>query len=302
MNFDWSDPMTWLVVGLGIVDIVVLVTIVVIQLVHGRNPMDWLRRHIISIIAVLVFQYMLLPNLVVILFSFNLPNGRYNLQWTKFSLNAWLHPCAAPGMCESLTLSLKIGLLATIGATVLGTLVAFALARHRFRGRSSTNLLIFMPMATPEVVMGSSLLTLFVSLGFPLGQNTILIAHIMFCLSFVVVTVKARIASLDPRLEQAAMDLYANERQTFVKVTLPLVAPGIAAAALLAFSLSFDDYIVTNFNASSSSITFPMFIWGASTRGTPVQINVIGTLMFLLALVAVAGGQLLGRRRRGVAV
>jgi spermidine/putrescine transport system permease protein len=296
------DPMKWLIYGLLVADVAVLAGVVVSQTMRGRNPIDWIRAHIIPIIAVLVFEYMLLPNLVVILFSFNRPNGRYNLQWTRFSLDAWLHPCAAPGMCSSLSLSLKIGLLATLGATVLGTLVAFALARHRFRGRASTNLLIFMPMATPEVVMGSSLLTLFVSLGFPLGQWTILIAHIMFCLSFVVVTVKARIASLDPRLEQAAMDLYANERQTFMKVTLPLVAPGIAAAALLAFSLSFDDYIVTNFNASSSSITFPMFIWGASTRGTPVQINVIGTLMFVLAITAVAAGQLFGRRRRGVAV
>jgi spermidine/putrescine transport system permease protein len=296
------DPMNWLLYGLVVVDLTVLALVVFTRLAQGKNPVDWLRQHIISIIAVLVFEYMLLPNFVVILFSFNRPNGRYNLQWTRFSLDAWLHPCAAPGMCTSLGLSLKIGLLATIGATVLGTLVAFALARHRFRGRSSTNLLIFMPMATPEVVMGSSLLTLFVNLGFPLGQWTILIAHIMFCLSFVVVTVKARIASLDPRLEQAAMDLYANERQTFTKITLPLVAPGIAAASLLAFSLSFDDYIVTNFNASSSSITFPMFIWGASTRGTPVQINVIGTLMFVLAVGAVAAGQLLGRRRRGVPV
>ena len=125
--------------------------------------------------------------------------------------------------------------------------------------------------------MGSSLLTLFVNLGIPLGSGPILIAHIMFCLSFVVVTVKARIAGLDPRLEQAAMDLYANERQTFLRVTLPLVAPGIAAGALLAFSLSFDDFIITNFNAGSTSITFPMFVWGAAQRGTPVQINVIGT-------------------------
>jgi spermidine/putrescine transport system permease protein len=145
--------------------------------------------------------------------------------------------------------------------------------------------------------MGSSLLTLFVSLRIPLGQTTILIAHIMFCLSFVVVTVKARIASLDPRLEQAASDLYANETQTFLRITLPLVFPGIAAGALLAFSLSFDDFIVTNFNAGSSATTFPMYVWGAAQRGTPVQINVIGTAMFLIAVLAVAMGQFVGRRR-----
>jgi spermidine/putrescine transport system permease protein len=263
-----------------------------------RTPLEWVREHIIVLIAAAAFAYMLLPNVVVVIFSFNNPNGRFNYQWTRFSLDAWLNPCAAPGMCASLSLSLKIAVMATLGATVLGTLVAFALARHRFRGRAATNLLIFLPMATPEVVMGSSLLTLFVGMGLPLGQWTILIAHIMFCLSFVVVTVKARIASLDPRLEQAAADLYANEAQAFLRVTLPLVAPGIAAAAMLSFALSFDDFIITNFNASSSSITFPMYIWGAATRGTPVQINVIGTVMFLVALIAVGGGQLVSSRRR----
>jgi spermidine/putrescine transport system permease protein len=145
--------------------------------------------------------------------------------------------------------------------------------------------------------MGSSLLTLFVAMGLPSGQGTILIAHIMFCLSFVVVAVKARVSSLDPRLEEAAADLGANPVQTFLRVTLPLAAPGIAAGGLLAFSLSFDDYIITNFNASPSSITFPMYVWGAAQRGTPVQINVIGTVMFLIALVVVVIGQALSSRR-----
>src|SRR4029453_5832435 len=152
---------------------------------------------------------------------------------------------------------------------------------------STSNVLIFLPMATPEVVMGSSLLTLFVNLQVPLGPTTILIAHIISCISFAVVKVKARIAGLDPRLEQAAMDLYANERQTFLRVTLPLVAPGILAASLLAFALSFDDYIITNVTPSASSVTFPMYVWGTASRGTPVQINVVGTVMFLLALSVV---------------
>lgn len=262
-----------------------------------RSPSAMLRENIIWLAAGAALVYLLLPNLIVVLFSFNKPNGRFNYTWQRFSLDAWKNPCGAPGMCHALGLSLRIGVLATILATILGTLVAFALGRYRFRGRSVVNLLIFMPMATPEVVMGSSLLTLFVSLKFPLGFKTILIAHILFCLSYVVVTVKARIAGLDPRLEQAAADLYANEFQTFMRVTLPLVAPGIAAGALLAFSLSFDDYIVTNFNASPSSITFPMFVYGSAQRGTPVQINVIGTAMFLLAVLSVAVGQLVGRRR-----
>jgi spermidine/putrescine transport system permease protein len=259
--------------------------------------MRWLRSHLVGMAALAVLAYLLIPNLVVIIFSFNKPAGSYNYQWQQFSLNAWLNPCGTPGICDSLGLSLKIGLTATIVATVLGTMVAFAIGRNRFRGRSSVNLLIFLPMATPEVVMGSSLLTLFIAMGIAPGTPTILIAHILFCLSFVVVTVKARIASLDPRLEEAAADLFATPSQAFMRVTLPLVAPGIAAGALLAFSLSFDDYIITNFNASPSSVTFPMFVWGAAQRGTPVQINVIGTVMFMAALLLVAGGQLISNRR-----
>ena len=264
-----------------------------------RGPITWFREHVIVIAATLAFIYLLLPNVIVVIFSFNKPNGRFNYTWSTFSTDAWTNICGAPGMCESLGLSLKIGLVATIGATILGTMVAFALGRARFRGRAQTNLLIFMPMATPEVVMGSSLLTLFINLNIPLGSTAILIAHIMFCLSFVVVTVKARIAGLDPRLEQAAADLYANEAQAFWRVTFPLVLPGIAAGGLLAFSLSFDDYIITNFKATTSSVTFPMSVWGAAQRGTPVQINVIGTLMFVVALLAVITGQLLGQRRAG---
>jgi spermidine/putrescine transport system permease protein len=263
-----------------------------------RGPLRWLREHVVPICAALAFVYMLLPNVIVVLFSFNNPTGRYNYTWNEFSLDAWLHPCAPSGMCSSLGLSLRIGLLATLVSTILGTLAAFAMARHRYRGRATSNVLVFLPMATPEVVMGSSLLTLFVSSQVPLGGTTILIAHIMFSISFVIVTVKARIAGLDPRLEQAAMDLYANERQTFLRVTFPLVAPGILAASMLAFALSFDDYIITNFTASASSITFPMYVWGSAPRGTPVQVNVVGTVMFLLALSAVGIGQLIGRRGR----
>ena len=263
--------------------------------------MAWLRRHLLLFAAVAVLVYMLIPNVVVAIFSFNNPAGRYNYTWTAFSTEAWANPCGAQGICESLGLSLRIGLIASLTATVLGTMIAFALGRYRFRARSSTNLLIFMPMATPEVVMGSSLLTLFLMMGVPSGGLAITIAHIMFCISFVVVAVKARVATLDPRLEEAAADLGANPAQTFLRVTLPLAAPGILAGALLAFSLSFDDYIITNFNASPSSITFPMYVWGAAQRGTPVQVNVIGTMMFLAALVIVIVAQALTARRQRAA-
>lgn len=262
---------------------------------HKRG-LRWIREHIVVVAAGLTLVYMFLPIFVVVLLSFNNPAGRYNYTWNEFTLYNWTHLCSAGGMCDALMLSLKIAVLATVGATVLGTLIAFAIVRHRFRGRSSTNLLIFFPMATPEVVMGASLLTLFVNLGISLGFWTILVAHIMFCLSFVVVTVKARLSGLDSRLEQAAMDLYANEWQTFRKVTLPLVMPGIVAAAMLAFALSFDDFIVTNFNAGNM-VTFPMYVWGAARRGVPPQVNVVGALMFLVAMLAVIAGQLISARR-----
>jgi spermidine/putrescine transport system permease protein len=262
--------------------------------------MNWLRKHLVVIVGLLVMAYILIPNVVVVIFSFNKPNGRYNSQWNQFSLDAWLDPCGSPGMCDALGLSLWIGVVAALVSTVLGTMAAFALGRYRFPGRSATNLLVFFPMATPEVVMGSSLLTLFVAMGMESGQTTILIAHILFTLSFVITTVKARVASLDPALEQAAADLYATPAQTFWKVTFPLVAPGIGAGALLAFALSFDDYIVTNFNAGATTVTFPMFVWGASQRGTPVQINVIGTVMFLGAIGIVGIAQAIGARKRKV--
>lgn len=176
-------------------------------------------------------------------------------------------------------------------------MIAFALVRYRFRARGAINSLIFLPMAMPEVVMAASLLTLFLNMGAQLGFWTVLIAHIMFCLSFVVTAVKARVMSMDPRLEEAARDLYAGPVQTFVRVTLPIAAPGIAAGALLAFALSFDDFIITNFNAGST-VTFPMFVWGSAQRGTPVQINVIGTAMFVIAVTVVLAGQLIANRRK----
>lgn len=261
------------------------------------GPFRWIRSHIIPIIGVGVLFYMFLPIFVVVVMSFNDPAGRYNYTWNHFSTDAWTNFCGVAGMCDSLVLSLFIGVVATVGAVILGTLVAFAIGRYSFRGRAGSNLLVFMPMATPEVVMGSSLLTLFVAMSFATGVTTILIAHVMFCLSFVVVTVKARIASLDPRLEQAAMDLYADERSTFRYVTLPLVLPGIISAGLLAFSLSFDDFIITNFN-NGTLVTFPLYVWGAAQRGIPPQVNVIGSLMFFGALAIVVIAQIVGAARR----
>jgi spermidine/putrescine transport system permease protein len=260
------------------------------------KSVNWLKRHLVVIAGLVTLGYLLLPNIVVTVFSFNKPKGRFNYEWQQFSLDAWKQPCGVADMCGSLSISLQIAALATLGATILGTMIAFALVRYRFRARSAVNSLIFLPMAMPEVVMAASLLTLFLNMGAQLGFWTILIAHIMFCLSFVVVAVKARVMSMDPRLEQAAQDLYAGPAQTFLRVTLPIAAPGIAAGALLSFALSFDDFIITNFNAGST-VTFPMFVWGSAQRGTPVQINVIGTAMFLVAVLFVLAAMLIGNRR-----
>ena len=258
----------------------------------------WIGEHLILGIGLLVLLYMFVPIAIVIGMSFNEPASRNSYSFNQFTLHNWANPCEPIGMCDSVVLSIQIGLLATLFATALGTLMAFALVRHRFRGRSVANVFTFLPMASPEIVMGSSLLALFVAGGLAgqLGFGTILVAHILFCLSFVVVTVKARLAGLDPRLEQAAMDLYANEWQTFWRVTFPLVFPGILSAALLSFSLSFDDFIITNLNAGQE-VTFPMFVWGAAQRGIPPQINVVGTVMFLVALGLVLAGEIGNRRR-----
>ncbi|MGW0820962.1 ABC transporter permease [Streptomyces sp. NPDC002845] len=262
----------------------------------AKNAGRWLKRRLVVIAGLLTLGYLLLPNAVVTVFSFNDPVGRFNYEWQEFSTDAWTDPCGVSGLCDSLGLSLRIAAWATLGATVLGTMIAFALVRYRFRARGAVNSLIFLPMAMPEVVMAASLLTLFLNMGAQLGFWTILIAHIMFCLSFVVVAVKARVMSMDPRLEEAARDLYAGPLQTFVRVTLPIAAPGIAAGALLAFALSFDDFIITNFN-SGATVTFPMFVWGSAQRGTPVQINVIGTAMFLVAVLFVVAGMVISNRR-----
>lgn len=259
--------------------------------------MRWIRKNIIGAIAILVLVYLFIPIAVVIVFSFNQPDSKFNLKWNEFSFNAWTQICGVPGVCTSFLTSVQLGLISTVIATVLGTMIAFALVRYRFRGRSSTNLLIFMPMATPEVVMGSSLLALFLNLRFPLGTVTVMIAHIMFIISFVVVAVKARLQGMDPKLEEAARDLYAGPAATFCYVTFPLVLPGIIGAALLGFSLSFDDFIISFFNAGTL-VTFPIYIWGAAQRGIPPQVNALASLVFISALAIVLGAQLYSWRRR----
>ena len=256
----------------------------------------FVRRHVLTAYSILFFAYLMLPIAVVIVFSFNRPKGRFNYTWEHFTIGNWTHWNAIPGIQSAIELSLEIALIASLAATALGTLMALALVRYRFRGRGTTNFTVFLPLATPEIVLGASLLTLFLNFSTPLGFWTILIAHIMFCVSFAVVTVKARLVSFDRHLEEAAMDLGANEWTTFRKVTLPLIAPAILASLLLCFAISVDDFVVTYFVAGTR-VTFPVFVWGAARVATPPQINVIGTAIFGIAVTLMLVNVFLQDRR-----
>jgi spermidine/putrescine transport system permease protein len=237
----------------------------------------------LNVYAAVVLIYLLAPIAIIILFSFNDPVGRFNFTWQGFTLENWKDPFGVPGLQEALVNSLEIAALSTVIATVLGTMMALALVRYQFRGRAPTNFFIFLPLATPEIVLGASLLSLFIAIGYSTGFTTILIAHVMFNISFVVVIVRSRLIGFDRSLEEAAQDLGANGFQTFMRITLPLIAPGVLAAALLAFALSVDDFVITNFNAGST-ITFPLFVWGAARVAIPPQIYIIATMIFFATL------------------
>jgi spermidine/putrescine transport system permease protein len=255
-----------------------------------------LGRWLLPTYSALALVFLLIPIVYTIAFSFN-QSVKSNISWRGFTFNNWLNVCDQPGVCTAFGNSMLIGVVATVVATVLGTMIAIALVRYRFRLRGAISLLIFLPMATPEVVMGAGLAAQFLSAGVPKGIGTIIVAHTLFCLSFVVVTVKARIASLDPALEEAGRDLYGSPAQVFWRITFPLLLPGILAAALLSFSLSFDDFIITYFNSGSVQ-TFPTYIYTAATRGIPAQANVIASAVFLLAITTVVATQIASESRR----
>jgi spermidine/putrescine transport system permease protein len=264
------------------------------------SPAAWVwafvRRHTITIFGVLALVYLMLPIAVVIIFSFNDPAGRFNYTWEGFTTEHWRNPFGPPFLGDAVETSIKVAVVATIVAVILGTLVALALVRYHFRGRGATNLLIFVPLTAPEIVLGASLLTLFLNFGTALGFWTIVLAHIMFCISFVVVTVRARLVGFDRHVEEAAMDLGANEYVTFFRITLPLIAPGILAGALLAFSLSIDDFVITSFNSGTTE-TFPLYVWSQAQRGVPAEVNVIGTMIFAVAILLMLANILFQWRR-----
>ncbi len=223
--------------------------------------------------------------MLIFVFSFNNPAGRYNFTWVGFTLKHWAHPFHDTELTKALLESIKLALLATVISTIIGTMMAIALVRHNFLGRRVANFLIVVPMATPEVVMGASLLSFFLILGTSLGFTTLLIAHVMFCISFVVVVVRSRLIGFDRSLEEAAKDLGADSFTTFRLVTFPLILPGIFGAAMLAFALSIDDFVISNFNAGST-VTFPLYIFGAAQRGIPVEVYVVAMILFFCTVAA----------------
>lgn len=249
------------------------------------KAIQWIRERGVMIFAILVVIYTLLPIAVIIAFSFNDPAGKFNFTWQGFTFDNWVNAFDLPDLNEAMLTSLELAALATIFSTILGTMIALALVRHQFRGRKMANLLIVIPMTSPEVVIGAALLSMFVYFQVATGFATLLIAHIMFTISFVVVVVRSRLIGFDSRLEEAARDLGADASTTFRTVTLPLIAPGLAAAALLAFALSLDDFVISNFN-SGTTVTFPLYIFGAAQRGIPAQVNVLATILFMITIVA----------------
>ena len=246
----------------------------------------------------LMILYFSLPIMVMILFGFNDTKGRLNLRWQGFTLNWYRDLFSIPALSTALRNSLLIAVISTIITVVIGTMVGLALGRYRFRGKGAYDLVIFSAISAPELVLGASLLSLFVTVQFVRGFVTIVIAHVAFSLAFVAVTVRARVLTLDPALEEAAQDLGADPWTTFRKITLPLLAPGIVAGGLLAFALSIDDYVVTSF-VNGQVETFPIWVYGATRIGVPPQVNVMGTLIFLFGVGIAVSNALLARRQRG---
>ena len=262
----------------------------------GARTWDRVRNVLLRGWAYLALLYLFVPIFVVLLFSFNDNEGRYNFTWRGFTLDHWEHPFRVEGLGSAFANSVEIAAISTAIAVVLGTFMALALVRHGFRGRRATDLFVFLPLATPEVVLGAALLGLFLTMNVATGFVTIVIAHVMFNVSYVVVTVKARLEGMDTHIEEAAMDLGANEWVTFRKITLPMILPGVAAAALLAFALSIDDFVITNFNAGPT-VTFPLFIYGAARQGVPPEVNVLASIILVLALIGMVVNLVVQRRR-----
>lgn len=266
----------------------------------AQNTRQRMGRRFVDSAAVLGLLYLFAPIVVIVLFSFNKPKGKFNIVWQGFTLDNWLNPFSEPEFTDALLVSLRVAAVATVCSTILGTLIALALSRYRFKGSGAVNLFLVLPLTSPEIVLGSSLATLFLARGVERGFLTVVIAHIMFQVSFVAVTLRARIRGFDWTLEQAAMDLGASPQRAFWKVTFPLILPGILAAALLSFALSIDDFIITFFNAGSL-VTFPLQVFGASRVAIPPQLNVLASMLLFGSIAIMVGGLIIESRKQRLA-
>ncbi len=241
-------------------------------------------RRILTAFACLVYLYLFLPLINIIVFTFNDPAGRYNISWDGFTINNWLDPFKDKELTDAFIRSLQVAVLSISIALIMGSLVAIALARYRFTGSRSIEIFLVLPLTTPEIVLGASLYQLFLGRNVVLGFSTVVIAHVMFCVSFVALTVKARVRGFDWTLEDAAMDLGASPWRSFRKITFPLILPGIMAAALLSFALSLDDYIVTDFTKGEFT-TFPIQVNNAFRVSFPPQVNVLATIVLIMSVL-----------------
>ena len=248
----------------------------------------------LGVLVAAVYLFLHLPLIVLMVFSFNA--SRFSVEWTGFTLDWYRALVQRPDILAGLRVSLIAGLASTLIATVFGTLLALGLARYRFRGRAALQSLLYVPLVTPEIVVGISLLILFAWLGMTLGIATIVIAHVAFSISFVTIVVLARLAGMDRHLEEAAMTLGADEWTTFRRVTLPLLMPGVVAGALLAFTLSFDDYVITSFVAGSGSSTLPVVVYGMVRRNIDPSVNAISTIVLVVTSILIYGADRLARR------
>jgi spermidine/putrescine transport system permease protein len=260
-----------------------------------KRRMSW--RWVLPAWSWLVILWLMFPIIIMIIFGFNNTTGKFNIKWQGFTFRWYKNVFGISGLTDALVNSLTIAAIATAIATVLGTLIGLAMGRYRFRGSGSITLLLFANIAAPEVVLGAAMLSLFLTLNVPRGYWTIVIAHVMFSIAYVAVTVRARMVGLDPSLEEASRDLGAGPFTTFFKITLPMIMPGVVSGALLAFALSIDDYIITSFNAGNT-VTFPLYVFGASRTGVPPQVNVMGTLIFVFGVCVAVFGYVSARRKK----
>ena len=249
---------------------------------------------LLGIWSALAFGLLYAPVVVTVLFSFNAPRGRFNLIWQGFTLENWRHPLRDQALTDAFLTSLGLSLAAALLAVLLGGLMALALSRARVRGGRSLELLLALPLTNPEIVIATALLNLFVGIDLPRGPLTLVLSHSLFCLSYAALTLKARLAGFDPTLELAAQDLGATPLAAFRRVTLPLLVPGLLAATLLCFSLSFDDYVISSFTAGET-VTLPLYLAGAFQREISPQIQVLSTLVLLVTVA----GLLLASPRKG---